>query len=61
MLIIVPRRDVIPLNISIEDGLKMVISGGVVIPEELSHPDEAIKEHMDNLPASTVVSPSDRD
>ncbi len=31
-LIIVPRTDVIPLPISVEDGFKMVLSAGIVIP-----------------------------
>jgi len=60
VLIIVPRRDLIPLNISVEDGIKMVISGGVVIPEVLSQPGEAIKESMDNLPAPTAAGEVDK-
>jgi uncharacterized membrane protein len=28
-----PRRDVIPLGIPIEDGLKLVISGGSILSE----------------------------
>ena len=31
-LLFVPRRDVIPLSMSVEDALKMVISGGLVTP-----------------------------
>lgn len=31
-VIMVPRQDVIELNISVEDGLKMIISMGVVVP-----------------------------
>jgi uncharacterized membrane protein len=33
-LIIVPEEDVIPLNISVEEGLKLVISGGIIVPKE---------------------------
>lgn len=31
-LLLVPRRDVIILEMSVEDGLKKIISGGVVVP-----------------------------
>ena len=33
-LLFVPRRDIILLDMSIEDGIKMVISGGIVTPPE---------------------------
>ncbi len=33
-LLFVPRRDIILLEMSIEDGIKMVISGGIVTPPE---------------------------
>lgn len=32
MLVLVPESDVIVLNMSVEDGMKMIISGGVVMP-----------------------------
>jgi len=31
-LLFVPRKDVIPLDMTIEDGIKLVISGGIVAP-----------------------------
>lgn len=34
MLLLVPKRDVIPLDMSVEDGLKLLISGGVVVPKD---------------------------
>lgn len=34
VLIVVPRSDLVILDMSIEEGLKMVISGGVVTPEQ---------------------------
>jgi uncharacterized membrane protein len=34
VLIVVPRSDLVVLDMSIEEGLKMVISGGVVTPEQ---------------------------
>jgi uncharacterized membrane protein len=30
----VPRREVTVLNMSVEDGLKLVMSGGIVVPPE---------------------------
>ena len=30
MLIIVPKKDIIPIDISVEDGLKFIVSGGIV-------------------------------
>lgn len=36
-LVFVPRRDVVPLAMSVEEGLKLVISGGIVTPAE-RHP-----------------------
>jgi len=35
-LALVPLQDVITLDISIEEGLKLVLSGGIVVPENLS-------------------------
>jgi len=35
MLILVPRADAVPLNLSIEEGLKLVLSGGIVLPRRL--------------------------
>jgi uncharacterized membrane protein len=36
VLILVPRPDAVPLNITIEQGLKLVLSGGIVIPGRIS-------------------------
>ncbi len=33
-LLFIPRRDIVLLEMSIEDGIKMVISGGIVTPPE---------------------------
>ena len=35
-LVLIPRAEAITLNLSIEEGLKLVLSGGIVIPEELA-------------------------
>lgn len=36
-LIVAPRREVVVLNMSVEDGLKLVVSGGIVSPPD-RHP-----------------------
>jgi len=33
-LLFVPRQDVVPLSMSIEEGIKMVVSGGIVTPPD---------------------------
>lgn len=35
-LALVPRAEAIPLSLSIEDGLKLVLSGGIVVPSRLA-------------------------
>jgi uncharacterized membrane protein len=35
-LVLIPREEAVTLNLSIEDGLKLVLSGGIVIPEKLT-------------------------
>lgn len=32
LLIVVPKKDIIPLRMSIEEGIKVVVSGGMVVP-----------------------------
>ncbi len=36
MLVLVPKQEAIKLDLSIEEGLKLVLSGGIVVPEFLS-------------------------
>jgi len=31
-LAVVPARELIPLDLSVEDGIKIVVSGGIVVP-----------------------------
>jgi uncharacterized membrane protein len=33
-LLFIPRKDVVVLSMSVEEGIKMVISGGIVVPKE---------------------------
>jgi uncharacterized membrane protein len=35
-LVLVPIKDVVTLDLSIEEGLKLVLSGGIVVPERLA-------------------------
>ena len=36
VLILVPREEAVPVNLTIEQGLKLVLSGGIVAPERLT-------------------------
>lgn len=36
LFILVPKSDVIYLDISVEEGIKMIVSGGIVTPEDFS-------------------------
>jgi uncharacterized membrane protein len=35
-LVLIPRQEAIYLNLTIEDGLKLVLSGGIVVPAKLT-------------------------
>lgn len=35
MLVLVPRQDAVPLALTIEEGLKLSLSGGIVVPDNL--------------------------
>lgn len=47
-LLFLPRRETIPLSMSVEDGIKMIISGGIVTPEDA----RAMSEQQVKLVAS---------
>jgi uncharacterized membrane protein len=32
--VFLPRKDLIPMTMSVEDGIKLVISGGMMTPDE---------------------------
>ncbi|MBT3396440.1 MAG: DUF502 domain-containing protein [Alphaproteobacteria bacterium] len=36
-LVFLPRKDLIPMTMSVEDGIKLVISGGIMTPEDNSN------------------------
>jgi uncharacterized membrane protein len=46
--LMVPRYDVIELDMSVDQGLKMLLSVGVVVPE--SKKDEIINQHARQAP-----------
>lgn len=37
-LLFVPRRDVVPLAMTVEEGIKLVVSGGIVVPPDRRPP-----------------------
>ncbi len=39
-LLFVPKKELIPLSMSVEEAIKMVISGGIVTPPDLRPPEE---------------------
>ena len=54
-LLFVPRADVIPLSMSVEEALKMVISGGLVTPPaRATPPDVPSQEHLPEAEPANV-------
>lgn len=41
-LVFIPKKDVIPLSMSVDDAIKMIISGGIAVPK--FNPEESPKE-----------------
>ncbi len=39
-LLFLPRRELMPLSMTVEEGIKMIISGGIVTPEDRRPPEE---------------------
>lgn len=39
-LLFLPRRELVPLSMSVEEGIKMIISGGIVTPQDRRPPEE---------------------
>lgn len=52
LLILVPKNEAIPLNLTIEQGLKLVLSGGIVRPEMLMQR-QAVSEERNSLGKET--------
>ena len=45
-LIFVPRRDVVKLSMTVEDGIKLVVSGGIVTPPDPADIEKARKKRV---------------
>jgi len=44
--LIIPKEDLIPLDISVEDGMKMIISSGMVVPNKIREVNIPLEEHL---------------
>ena len=42
-LLFVPRKDLVMLSMTVEEGIKMVVSGGIVTPEDKRPPEQREK------------------
>jgi uncharacterized membrane protein len=60
-LIFVPARDLIPLPISVDEAIRIAISGGVLIPEHQKNPDDVLSKYEElEAPSITVeLSPEE--
>jgi uncharacterized membrane protein len=56
-LLLIPREDVVFLDMSVADGMKMIISGGVVSPEYLPQKKEESKKSEEKKPEEKVTHP----
>jgi uncharacterized membrane protein len=45
-LLFVPKKDLVRLNMSVEEAIKMVISGGIVTPPDRRNPEEKVKPRV---------------
>jgi uncharacterized membrane protein len=61
--IFVPREDVIAMNLSVDEAIKLIVSGGVVVPDrEVAEPQYALGGGPDVEPAKpTLASDDDND
>ena len=56
-LMYVPRSEVIELDMSIEEGAKLIISAGLVVPEHLPDGAEPLPANGIPIPASIAIGP----
>lgn len=47
-LVYVSREEIVPLSMSIEEGIKLVISGGIIAPERHTAPHAALADEITN-------------
>jgi uncharacterized membrane protein len=63
-LVLVPKEDVVLLEMTVEQGLKFIISGGVVVPRTQKYPilsssgEEEIDQILDRLKVDTKLEPT---
>ncbi|MEN8151468.1 MAG: DUF502 domain-containing protein [Planctomycetota bacterium] len=53
--IFVPVEDVIPLPITVDEAVRIAISGGVLIPEQQQNPEDTLAKYGDLEPPSITV------
>jgi uncharacterized membrane protein len=58
-LLFVPRKDLVVLSMSVEDGIKMVVSGGIVTPPDRRPLDQQARPVIP--PVATPLQPGDDD
>ncbi|MCL6584326.1 MAG: DUF502 domain-containing protein [bacterium] len=61
MLIMVPRDDVTPLSMSIEDGIKLIVSGGMVTPLPPEHIRKGSKQKKIDFSQTGLKDKEDKD
>ena len=47
-LLIIPEDDTIPVDVTVDEAMKLIISGGILTPETVLHP------RRDQVPQSTA-------
>ena len=50
----VPKAEVIDLDMSVEEGAKMIVSVGMVVPEHMS--EETLQEIVEKIPPAETVA-----
>lgn len=59
-LLFLPRRELVLLSMTVEEGIKMVISGGIVTPPDRRSPEERVVKVMaSNNDEKTIIPPAD--
>jgi len=54
-LLFVPRKDLVKLDITVEEGLKLVISGGIVLPPDRRKKAPCAPANPPAVPAPAVL------
>ncbi|MDR2812279.1 MAG: DUF502 domain-containing protein [Puniceicoccales bacterium] len=56
-LLLVPREDIVFLDMSVADGMKMIVSGGVVSPEYLPREERESQKSEEEKPREKIMHP----